>query len=220
MNEAIRSLGGNYFKEYAPYIFYGPILVVICTICVARADRSPLGVVALLATGLLSWGLIEYLVHRFVLHSRFRLKGFRLPGNITHLRHHAHPQDVDRLHVALSESIPVSVVYCALAWAVLGSWQAVVWTYTGMMAGYFFYEFLDHQAHHGSSRNRLVRYFCEYHLQHHHEDALVRYGVTSPLFDYLFGTYHLRRKSARSRLVGNKARVITVGRRISTTCPR
>lgn len=210
MHEAVKSQSRNHFKAYTPYIFYIPLLVVMCTICAMREERSPLMVVALLATGLLSWGFIEYFVHRFILHSRFKLKGFRLPGNITHLNHHARPQAVDRLHVALSESIPVSAIYGVLAWAVLGSWQSAVWSYTGMMAGYFFYEFLDHQAHHGSSRNRLVRYFRNYHLQHHHEDALVRYGVTSPLFDYIFGTYHPRKKSAQRRRIRSKVGEITV----------
>ena len=49
--------------------------------------------------------------------------------------------------------------------------------FTGLIAGYFFYEYLDFQAHHGTSRGRLTRYFRKYHLQHHHYDATVRFGV-------------------------------------------
>ena len=64
----------------------------------------------------------------------------------------------------------------------------------GLIAGYFFYEYLDFQAHHGTSRGRLTRYFRKYHLQHHHYDATVRFGVTSPLFDYLFGTFHIEKR--------------------------
>ena len=71
------------------------------------------------------------------------------------------------------------------------------------MAGYFFYEYLDFQAHHGTSRGRLTRYFRKYHLQHHNYDATVRYGVTSPLFDYLFGTFHIEKRGGAAR--GNAA---------------
>ena len=62
------------------------------------------------------------------------------------------------------------------------------------MLGYFFYEYLDYQAHHGAARNALVRYYRRYHLLHHHCDAEARFGVTSPLFDLLFGTYRVERK--------------------------
>jgi sterol desaturase/sphingolipid hydroxylase (fatty acid hydroxylase superfamily) len=131
------------------------------------------------------------------LHRVPREDGFNLPGNVTHLRHHADPNALDRLNVQLSESVPVCVVYLLIAWAATGSWQSAVYLFTGLIAGYFFYEYLDYQAHHGSARGRVVRYFRRYHLMHHHYDATVRYGVTSPLFDYIFGTYHVEKKRAR-----------------------
>jgi hypothetical protein len=93
--------------------------------------------------------------------------------------------------------VPVCVVYLLIAWAATGSWQSAVYLFTGLIAGYFFYEYLDYQAHHGSARGRVVRYFRRYHLMHHHYDATVRYGVTSPLFDFIFGTYHVEKRRAR-----------------------
>jgi sterol desaturase/sphingolipid hydroxylase (fatty acid hydroxylase superfamily) len=51
------------------------------------------------------------------------------------------------------------------------------------------------------SRNRIIRYYRKYHLMHHHYDAKVRYGVTSPLFDYIFGTYHTTKATKPRRAV-------------------
>ena len=205
------------YKLYAPHFFYTPILALICTAAGLRGKHTVFYVAALLASGFLSWGLIEYTVHRFVLHSKQSFWGARLPGNLTHLRHHARPQELDRLHVALRESIPVSLAYCLLAWLLLGSWQSMVWAYTGMMMGYFLYECLDLLAHHGAPRSRLLRYFCRYHLQHHYHDARARYGVTTPLFDYLFGTFHLEKK-APGRRKAEGARLDTPSQEVRVSC--
>jgi dihydroceramide fatty acyl 2-hydroxylase len=120
----------------------------------------------------------------------------RLPGNRVHLAHHENPDALDRLNVQLSESLPVCAAYCLLAWAATGSWRSMTFLYDGLMLGYFFYEYLDYQAHHGAARGPLIRYFRRYHLLHHHCDAEARFGVTTPLFDLVFGTYRVARKTS------------------------
>lgn len=189
-----RNLQVDKFQLYKPFIFYIAVLALMHFAVIRSWALSLPAAAALFFVGLLTWGLYEYAAHRWVLHREPRAEGFNLPGNLTHLRHHADPQSLQRLNVQLSESVPVCVVYCLLAWAATGSWQAMTYLFTGLIAGYFFYEYLDFQAHHGTSRTRLIRYFRKYHLQHHHYDATIRYGVTSPLFDYLFGTYHIEKK--------------------------
>jgi sterol desaturase/sphingolipid hydroxylase (fatty acid hydroxylase superfamily) len=186
---------------YRPFAFYIVILTCLNVAAIKSGGIRFTQTVAFVSIGLLIWGLYEYAVHRWVLHHEPSENGFDLPGNRTHLKHHADPLSLERLSVQLSESVPVSVVYCLIAWAVTGSWQAMTYLYTGLMAGYFFYEYLDFQAHHGMSRSRFVRYFRKYHLMHHHYDAKVRYGVTSPLFDYIFGTYHITKATKPRRIV-------------------
>ena len=187
------------FQLYKPYIFYVIVLCVMQSAVVRSGESSPAAAAGLFVGGLLTWGLYEYSVHRWVLHREPKSEGFNLPGNLTHLRHHADPNSLQRLNVQLSESVPVCVSYVLLAWALTGSWQAATHLFTGLIAGYFFYEYLDFQAHHGTSRGRLTRYFRKYHLQHHHYDATVRFGVTSPLFDYLFGTFHIEKRTVATR---------------------
>jgi sterol desaturase/sphingolipid hydroxylase (fatty acid hydroxylase superfamily) len=187
------------FQLYKPFVFYTAVLSLMHVAVYRSGAPSWYAAAALFCAGLLTWGLYEYATHRWVLHREPRAEGFNLPGNLTHLRHHADPTSLQRLNVQLSESVPVCVVYYLLAWALAGSWQAATHLYTGLIAGYFFYEYLDFQAHHGTSRGRLTRYFRKYHLQHHHHDATVRFGVTSPLFDYLFGTFHIEKRGSVSR---------------------
>jgi dihydroceramide fatty acyl 2-hydroxylase len=182
---------------YKPFIFYTGVLLFL-HVAVLRTEAPSLAAAAgLVSGGLLSWGFVEYAVHRWVLHRVPRAEGFNLPGNLTHLRHHDDPLSLQRLTVQLSESLPICLVYYLGAWAIAGTWQSATYLFTGLLAGYFYYEYLDFQAHHGTSKKRLIRYARKYHNQHHHYDATVRYGVTSPLFDYLFGTFELPRKTRR-----------------------
>ena len=187
------------FQLYKPFVFY-TVVVALMQFAVVRSGASSLAAAAaLFGVGLQTWGLYEYVTHRWVLHREPKADGFNLPGNLTHLRHHADPNSLQRLNVQLSESVPVCVVYYLLAWALTGGWQEATHLFTGLIAGYFFYEYLDFQAHHGTSRGRLTRYFRKYHLQHHHFDATVRFGVTSPLFDYIFGTFHIEKRGDARR---------------------
>ncbi|HEX7316771.1 MAG TPA: sterol desaturase family protein [Pyrinomonadaceae bacterium] len=186
------------FQLYKPFIFYIVVLSVMQFAVVRSGASSIPSAVGLFAVGLLTWGLYEYAIHRWILHREPKAEGFNLPGNLTHLRHHADPNSLQRLNVQLSESIPVCVSYFLMAWALAGSWQAATHLFTGLIVGYFYYEYLDFQAHHGTSRGRLTRYFRKYHLQHHHYDATVRFGVTSPIFDYLFGTFHIEKRRGAS----------------------
>ncbi|MBV9923710.1 MAG: sterol desaturase family protein [Acidobacteria bacterium] len=187
------------FQLYKPFIFYTAVILLMQSAVVRGGESSLTTFAGLFVVGLLTWGLYEYATHRWVLHREPKAEGFNLPGNLTHLRHHADPDSLQRLNVQLSESVPVCVVYFLVAWALAGSWQAATHLYTGLIAGYFFYEYLDFQAHHGTSRGRLTRYFRKYHLQHHHYDATVRFGVTSPIFDYLFGTFHIEKRGGADR---------------------
>jgi dihydroceramide fatty acyl 2-hydroxylase len=187
---------------YKPFAFYAVVLAALNAAAIASGgELSMTTPFASLAAGLLSWGLVEYSIHRWVLHREPPKDGAGAPGNRTHLAHHADPNALDRLNVQLGESLPVCVVYFLAAWALTFDFTAAVFAYDGLMLGYFFYEFLDYQAHHGAARGRVVRYYRRYHLTHHHYDARVRFGVTSPLFDYLFGTFNVERRPAPSRLL-------------------
>ena len=189
-------------RRFTPYYFYAPPTAVAVAAALCTETHAVTQTAALFAAGLLSWGLFEYAVHRFVLHRDPAAARVALPGNVTHLAHHANPGALDRLYVPLREGVPVAAAYYALGWAATGSWQATAFLFAGLMAGYLFYEWLDYEAHHGASRSRLMRYYRKYHLQHHYLAEDARYGVTSPLFDVLFGTYHIarRRRGAATRV--------------------
>jgi sterol desaturase/sphingolipid hydroxylase (fatty acid hydroxylase superfamily) len=177
------------WKQLTPFLFYTLVSVGLGVAAPISETRSITSILFLFTTGILTWGLIEYCLHRFVFHFDAQSEKGRSRIYALHLSHHANPKTVDDLFASLSLSLPIAIGYWVLAWAVMKSWQAVAYLFIGLMVGYFSYEFLHYQAHHRAPRLRVLRYLKKYHLLHHHQTSALRFGVTSPAFDYLFGTF-------------------------------
>lgn len=182
------------WKQFSPFYFYTLLNLVLGTAAVTSETRSLTSILFLFLTGVLTWGLIEYCLHRLVFHFDAQSEKGRQLVYGMHLSHHTDPKNMDDLFAGLRLSLPLALLYCLLAWALFGSWQAVVYLFIGLTAGYFYYEFLHYQAHHLSPRLGVFRYLKKYHLLHHHQSSALRFGVTSPLFDYLFGTFQSTRQ--------------------------
>lgn len=128
----------------------------------------------LAAHGLVMFTMIEYLVHRFILHKVF--------WSNYHQRHHQH---ADEYVVFPWWYMPAIFIPAAL----LLPWA---WT-VGFQIGALWYFSWHHVIHHWDLRKPGVirRWLLAYNRFHdlHHKDLPVNYGVTSPLWDYPFGTY-------------------------------
>jgi dihydroceramide fatty acyl 2-hydroxylase len=177
------------WKQFLPFYFYTPVAVGLGVGAVMSEARTVSSILLLCAIGFVSWGFVEYGLHRFAFHYEAQSERGRELVYAMHLSHHEDPKDVAQLFASLRMSVPIAALYCLLAWAITGSWQAMSFLFTGLAAGYFSYEFLHYQAHHRAPRSRLFRYLKKYHMLHHHQTPDLRFGVTSPFIDYLFGTY-------------------------------
>ena len=191
------------WKQLTPFAFYTPVSLSLGVAAMISETRSLTSILFLCLTGVLTWGLIEYSLHRLVFHFDAQSEKGRNFVYRMHLSHHANPKTMDDLFASLWLSLPLALGYCSLAWALTRNWQAVVYLFIGLTAGYFSYEFLHYQAHHRAPRLRVFRYLKTYHLLHHHQSSALRFGVTSPVFDYLFGTFQSIRRNRKDRRVGD-----------------
>jgi dihydroceramide fatty acyl 2-hydroxylase len=187
-------------KHFTPFYFY--TIVVIFLALIAKNELLSVGrIILLILVGLLSWGFVEYSLHRFAFHYDGKSERVRQYLHLAHLSHHKHPQSVDQLFSSLRTSVPLASLYYVIVWGVVRDWHVTSFIFIGLLLGYFFYEWLHYQAHHGVPRSRLFKYLRAYHLLHHHKSPNKRFGVTSPLVDWLFGTYqpvNLHRSKVRS----------------------
>lgn len=181
------------WKQLAPGYFYTTLAV--CLIALTHSEGfSWRQNVLFISLGVLSWTLIEYVLHRFIFHYSARSAFGKKLVYAAHLSHHETPRTANRFFSGLLISFPIATAYVLLAWLVTSSLHAAAYLFAGLAAGYFCYEWLHFQAHHRRPRHRVLRYLRKYHLLHHYQTPELRFGVTSPLLDVLMGTFRPVRK--------------------------
>lgn len=134
-------------------------------------------------SGVLTWTLLEYLIHRFLGHEP------RLRPNPFASEHVAHHALGDGFAPTWKKLAAVGGLVGALAapLARLGA-PALAWL-GGLVACYAAYEVLHRRAHTHAGVGPYGRWLRAHHFAHHYGDAGTNFGVTSPLWDVVFRTY-------------------------------
>ena len=155
----------------------------------ANEAISPWVIVILLMIGFVCWSFIEYGLHRFIFHYDAHSAFGKRFLYLVHISHHDNPESKKKTSAILFLTGPISVAYWLMTWFITGSWVSASYLFLGMATGYFCYDWLHFQCHHGKSRLRVLRYLKKYHLLHHYQTPELRFGVTSPLCDLIFRTF-------------------------------
>ena len=132
--------------------------------------------------GALGWTLTEYLMHRFDGHG---MKG-KTRFSRGHLDHHADPKTFAPTVLKLQIAILVLVPMAGLGLWLLG---VVGLCFTvGFATMYTFYEWLHRRLHTHPPRGAWGRWARRHHFHHHFNAPALNQGVTSDLWDRVFGT--------------------------------
>ena len=143
----------------------------------AGVPAGPGRFLGLLAAGLLAWTLIEYLLHRLAFH-----------GFAPHTEHHAVPTEIEYLLAPLWLSLSATAVLFALFSLAARSWTSGGSMISGVIAGYLAYEAIHLRIHRPAPGGALLGALRKHHFYHHFASDRVCYGVTSPVWDRVFGS--------------------------------
>ncbi len=139
---------------------------------------------ALLVLGMGLWTFGEYVMHRFAMHE---LRGRGLASR-EHLRHHAERDSVlESWYLAWTGILVVGAVLALAARIVLG--PVGVCLGVGWVAGYGFYDWIHWRAHRRPIAHPYERWVRRHHFHHHFGHPMANHGVTTPVWDLVFGTY-------------------------------
>lgn len=179
----------------ADFVLYGITSIGLGALLVILGPRGrALEIAALVLLGLVAWTLVEYGLHRFVLH------GIR-PFRTWHLEHHRRPRALMGTPTVLSAALIFALVFVP-ALALGDLWRACALTF-GLLTGYLIYAVTHHAAHHWRAGSEWARQRKRAHALHHSPvEAPGRYGVTSGLWDVVFRTTG-RRETRLKREVGH-----------------
>ena len=181
----------SHIPPASPFLFWVPVLVAL-TIWVAFQAITGFEMVALALIGWLLWTLAEWLLHKYVFHYFGPAPWQRRFHFIAHGMHHDYPQDADRLVMPLGISVPAGLVFFLLAAAIFALPEASM-LFVGFGVGYLFYDGVHYYTHHMKARSRFGKFLKKHHMVHHFTGVDGLYGVSSPLWDYVFRTQHDRR---------------------------
>jgi sterol desaturase/sphingolipid hydroxylase (fatty acid hydroxylase superfamily) len=137
--------------------------------------------------GILFWSFLEYTMHRFFFHYEAKTKIGQKMHFLFHGIHHDYPKDFTRLVMPLSVSIPLSLGFYFLFNLIFGNLGPIF--FAGMMSGYLAYDYIHFSVHYFQSKNKLFQYLKRYHLWHHYQQPEKGFGVSNPLWDYIFRSH-------------------------------
>jgi sterol desaturase/sphingolipid hydroxylase (fatty acid hydroxylase superfamily) len=170
-----------------PLLVWGPFIVYLFYRSLKVHDLSISVFLALAPLGLLIWTISEYLLHRFVFHFPAKSKAGKYFVFLFHGLHHDDPADGTRL---VMPPVPAALFIFILYhfYGLFFSTQMLPAFMGWFLIGYLIYDYIHYATHHFPMKNKVARYLKAYHLKHHYSGEASRYGVSSPLWDYLLGT--------------------------------
>jgi sterol desaturase/sphingolipid hydroxylase (fatty acid hydroxylase superfamily) len=194
------------YFQYPAIIAY--LVLAAASIAVFAYNPAPL-LPTLTAIGLsaLAYPLVWYVLHRFVLHSRWMFKMAPLASTWKriHYDHHQDPNHLEVLFGALHTTLPtIALVTVPIGYALGGIGGAAIALATGLLTTAF-YEFchcIQHLAY--KPKNKWLAEMKRKHMAHHFHDETGNFGITTFFWDKLFGTHYDKgERKAKSATVFN-----------------
>jgi sterol desaturase/sphingolipid hydroxylase (fatty acid hydroxylase superfamily) len=151
--------------------------------------------------------LVWYVLHRWVLHSRwmFKVPVLASTWKRIHYDHHQDPNHLEVLFGALHTTLPtIALATAPIGYLIGGVGGAAIAFATGLLTTCF-YEFchcIQHLAY--KPKSKWLAEMKKRHMAHHFHDENGNYGITTFFWDKLFGTHYDRpERPAKSPTVFN-----------------
>jgi len=145
------------------------------------------------AATLAIYGLVWYVLHRFVLHGRFLFRtGFTAPvWKRIHFDHHSDPNDLGVLFGALYTTLPtIAIATIPLGWLIGGPGGGATAFAMGLFTtcAYEFFHCIQHLRF--TPKQPWLKRIKRLHMAHHFHNEQGNYGITNFAWDKLFGSYY------------------------------
>ena len=188
----------EFFSHISPVIvvvIWLPVAIffLVRSIVLTPGEGIPLFIPVAFLSGIFLWTISEYLLHRFLFHMPAKSPRAERIIFLFHGVHHAQPQMKTRLVMPPVVSIPLAALFYGLFYLVFAIllknpyWVAPL--FSGFILGYLIYDLTHYATHHFPMRRGYFKYIKRYHMQHHYKTPDARFGVSSPVWDWVFGTF-------------------------------
>lgn len=197
-NKGQAKLFKNEYVEYLtkthPLVIWGIYLPVIIFMLyysseVINIEPGPVAIVFF--SGMFFWTFFEYMLHRFAFHFITESERAMKIVYIIHGNHHEYPRDKERLFMPpvpslILSSVIFSMMYFIAKW--FGVSENVFAFFSGFMMGYLMYGTMHYAIHAWNPPYKWMKPLWRNHHLHHYKNEHRGFGVSTTLWDRVFGT--------------------------------
>ncbi|MES9691843.1 fatty acid hydroxylase [Bacillus toyonensis] len=183
----MKRVGKEFFLQHDIVIMYSILFIFI--IILKMQFFTWIGMLACLL-GIVFYTLNEYMTHRFLFHLKppknvFLLKMLRR----LHYDHHVYPDDLKLLFLPVWFSVPSFTIYLLISYGITKSVTVTLSFGIGMIIMLLVYEWKHYIAHKPIRPvTKFGRWLKKQHILHHYKNEKFWFGVSNPVFDFIFGT--------------------------------
>ena len=197
-NKGQARLFNNQYLEYLtkthPLVIWGlytPILGLMLYYSNTRLHLGLLQVVLVFLAGAFVWSLFEYVIHRFVFHFFAESEKAKQIVYVIHGNHHEYPRDKERLFMPPVPSLMMACTLFAFFYgmaALFGGAANAFAFFPGFVFGYLVYGSMHYAIHAWNPPFKWMKPLWRNHHLHHYKNVELGFGVSSTLWDHVFGT--------------------------------
>lgn len=206
-HQSIRIFKSDFLEKFThvhpitPLVLWVPIICWFFWRSLMVHQLSVAFILSLGGAALFTWTFVEYVLHRFVFHFEGESAWTKRFHFILHGLHHEDPQDPTRLVMPPFPAVVIAAVCLGIFRLILGPVYCEPF-FAFFVIGYLCYDYTHFAVHHFRPRTPIGRYLKQSHMVHHFVNPQSRWGVSSPLWDVVFGTYEAEKAGAKSNSKG------------------
>ncbi len=179
----------EYFTKTHPLVIWGlylPIIIFLPYYSAQIIGFGELAITLLFLGGIFFWTFFEYIMHRFVFHWASDSPRIQRISYILHGNHHEFPRDKQRLFMPPVPSLILASVIFLLMYTAMGDY--VFAFFPGFMLGYLVYGSMHYAIHAWNPPYKWMKPIWRNHHLHHYKSEEKGFGVSSHIWDKVFGT--------------------------------
>jgi sterol desaturase/sphingolipid hydroxylase (fatty acid hydroxylase superfamily) len=194
-NETPRMFQNNFLEMLTkvhpatPLVIFIPVIGYMFFYSRLSYEHQPLRIIIHFLSGLAFWTFFEYSLHRTVFHFIGTSQISKKIHFLIHGIHHDYPRDPWRLVMPPTVSIVLSFLIYKIMQTLMPQ-SFLYGFFAGFMLGYLVYDMSHYAIHHFQFKNKWFLLVRSHHYRHHYDDAKKNFGVSSPLWDYVFKTIY------------------------------
>jgi len=184
----------EYLTKTHPLVIWGMYVPVMGFMLYHSAEVIGKGLsytVAIFIAGMFTWSLFEYVIHRFVFHYMAESQRALRIVYVIHGNHHEYPRDKERLFMPAVPSLIISSTLFMIMYGIGYLFGAGAYTFAffpGFLFGYLVYGSMHYAIHAWNPPFKWMKALWRNHHLHHYKNVELGFGVSSTLWDHIFGT--------------------------------